>query len=60
FEHEALAGLDLDVDVDNTSDWFNVFTATRVGRGQVQLESIFRRGIEQSQVISRVRSRRPL
>ncbi|MDH3934895.1 MAG: type II secretion system minor pseudopilin GspK [Gammaproteobacteria bacterium] len=60
FEHEALAGLDLDIDVDNTSDWFNVFTATRVGRGQVQLESIFRRGIEQSQVISRVRSRRPL
>jgi len=60
FEHEALAGLDLDIDVDNTSDWFNVLTATRVGRGQVQLESIFRRGIEQSQVISRVRSRRPL
>jgi general secretion pathway protein K len=59
-QHDALAGLDLDIDVDNSSDWFNVLTATRVGRGQVQLESLFRRGIERSQVISRVRTRRPL
>jgi general secretion pathway protein K len=59
-EHDALAGLDLEIDVDNTSDWFNVLTATRVGRGQVQLESLFRRGIEKSQVISRVRSHHPL
>jgi general secretion pathway protein K len=59
-EHNALAGLDLDIDVDITSDWFNVLTATRVGRGQAQLESLFRRGIETSQVISRVRTRRPI
>jgi general secretion pathway protein K len=59
-EHDALAGLDLDVEVDNISDWFNVLTATRVGRGQAQLESLFRRGVETSQVISRVRTRRPL
>jgi len=59
-QHDALAGLDLDIDVDNSSDWFNVLTATSVGRGQVQLESLFRRGIERSQVISRVRTRRPL
>jgi general secretion pathway protein K len=59
-EHDALAGLDLNVDVDITSDWFNVLTATRVGRGQAQLESLFRRGLETSQVISRVRTRRPI
>jgi general secretion pathway protein K len=59
-EHDALAGLDLDIDVDITSDWFNVLTATSVGRGQVQLESLFWRGDEQLQVLSRVRSRRPL
>lgn len=59
-EHDALAGLDLEIDVDIISDWFNVLTATRVGRGQAQLESLFRRGIESQQVISRVRIRRPL
>jgi len=59
-EHDALAGLDLDIDIDNTSDWFRVLTATRVGRGQAHLESIFRRGIERSQIISRVRTRRPI
>ena len=59
-EHDALAGLDLDVDVDNTSDWFKVLTATRVGRGQAQLESLFRRGIERARIISRVRTRRPI
>ena len=59
-EHDALAGLDLDIEVDNISDWFNVLTAARVGRGQAQLESLFRRGIETSQVISRVRARRLL
>ena len=59
-EHDALAGLELDVEVDITSDWFNVLTATRVGRGRAQLESLFRRGDEPLRVISRVRSRRPL
>jgi general secretion pathway protein K len=59
-EHNALAGLDLDIEVDITSDWFNVLTATSVGRGQAQLESLFWRSNTGSQVVYRVRSRRPL
>ena len=59
-EHSALAGLDLDIEVDITSDWFNVLTASGVGRGQAQLESLFWREDDQLRVVSRVRSRRPL
>ena len=59
-EHGALAGLDLEINVDITSDWFNVLTATRVGRGQAQLESLVWRGDQQPQVISRIRTRRRL
>jgi len=60
-EHSALAGLDLDIDVDIISEWFNVLTATSVGRGQAQLESLFwREDGGQPLVVSRVRSRRPL
>ena len=56
--HDALAGLELDIEVDTTSDWFNVLTASSVGRGQAQLESLFRRGDNELQILSRVRSRR--
>ena len=59
-EHSALAGLELELEVDITSDWFNVLTATLVGRGRAQLESLFWRNEQQLQVLSRVRSRRPL
>lgn len=59
-EHNALAGLELDIEVDIISDWFNVLTATRVGRGQAQLESLVWRGDQQPQVVSRIRSRRRL
>jgi len=60
-EHSALAGLDLDIDVDIISEWFNVLTATSVGRGQAQLETLFwREDGGQPLVVSRVRSRRPL
>ena len=59
-EHTALAGLDLDIEVDIVSEWFNVLTATSVGRGQAQLESLIRREENKLQVLSRVRSRRPL
>ena len=59
-EHSALAGLELDIEVDILSDWFNVLTATSVGRGQARLESLFWRSNAGSQVVSRVRSRRPL
>jgi general secretion pathway protein K len=59
-EHDALAGLDLEIDVDITSDWFNVLTATNVGRGKAQLESLLWRGDGEPRIISRVRSRRRL
>ena len=59
-EHDALAGLDLEIDVDITSDWFNVLTATSVGRGKAQLESLLWRGDGEPRIISRVRSRRRL
>ena len=58
--HSALAGLELDIEVGISSDWFNVLTATSVGRGQAQLESLFWREDDQLRVVSRVRSRRPL
>ena len=57
-EHSSLAGLDIEIDVDITSDWFNVLTATSVGRGKAQLESLLWRGDGEPQVLSRVRSRR--
>lgn len=59
-EHDALAGLELEIELDVSSDWFNVWTASSVGRGQAQLESLIWRGEGQPQVISRVRSRRLL
>ena len=59
-EHGSLAGLDIEIDVDIISDWFNVMTDTRVGRGQAQLESLVWRGDGAPQVVSRVRSRRRL
>jgi general secretion pathway protein K len=59
-EHNALAGLELEIEFDITSDWFNVLTASSVGRGQAQLESLLWRGEGQPQVISRVRARRLL
>ena len=59
-EHNALAGLDIEIDVDISSDWFNVLTATSVGRGKAQLESLLWRGDGSPRIISRVRSRRRL
>jgi general secretion pathway protein K len=59
-ELDALAGLDLEIDVDIVSDWFNVLTATNVGRGKAQLESLLWRGDKTPRIVSRVRSRRRL
>ena len=59
-ENDALAGLDLEIDVDITSNWFNVLTATSVGRGRAQLESLIRRDEAGLRVMSRVRNRRRL
>jgi len=54
--HDALAGLELLVDVDVKSDWFNVQTDVSVGRGQARLESRIVRGESTLQVVSRVRT----
>jgi general secretion pathway protein K len=57
---DALAGLQLDVDVDIKSDWFSVLTDVRIGRGQAQLDSRLQRSGNELTVGSRVRSRRLL
>jgi general secretion pathway protein K len=57
---DALAGLQLDVDVDIKSDWFSVLTDVRIGRGQAQLESRLQRSDKVLTVGYRVRTRRLL
>ena len=57
---DALAGLELAVDVDVQSDWFNVLTDVSVGRGQARLESRILRGDNTQQVVSRTRTGRRL
>ena len=57
---DALAGLQLDVDVDIKSDWFSVLTDVRIGRGQAQLESRLQRNGNVLTVGYRVRTRRLL
>jgi general secretion pathway protein K len=54
--HEALAGLELAIDVDVQSDWFNVLTDVSVGRGLARLESRILRGESGLQVVSRTRT----
>jgi general secretion pathway protein K len=53
---DALAGLELLVDVDVKSDWFNVQTDVSVGRGIARLESRMVRGENKLQVVSRIRT----
>jgi len=57
---DALAGLQLDVDVDIKSDWFRVLTDVRIGRGQARLESHLHRSDKALTVAYRVRTRRLL
>lgn len=57
---DALAGLQLDVDVDIKSNWFSVLTDVRIGRGQAQLESRLQRTGNLLTVGYRVRTRRLL
>jgi general secretion pathway protein K len=57
---DALAGLQLDVDVDIKSDWFRVLTDVRIGRGQARLESRLHRSDKALTVAYRVRTRRLL
>ena len=55
---DALAGLELDIDVDIKSDWFNVQTDVSVGRGLARLDSKLLRSKNTLQVVSRIRTGR--
>jgi general secretion pathway protein K len=57
---DALAGLQLDVAVGVSSDWFSVLTDVRIGRGQAQLDSRLHRSGNVLAVGYRVRTRRLL
>lgn len=54
---DALAGLELDVDLDVKSDWFSVLIDVNVGRGLARLESRLNRDGESLLVIDRTRTR---
>jgi len=58
--HDALAGLELDTDVDIKSEWFRVLTDVSIGRGYASLESQLFREDKLLRVISRTRVRRGL
>ena len=58
--HDALAGLELAVDVSVTTEWFSVLTDVQVGRGQARLESTMHRSEASLQVLSRIRTRQRL
>jgi general secretion pathway protein K len=57
---DALAGLELDVAVDVTSDWFRVLTDVTVGSGRATLASLLRRQDNTTQIVSRIRSQAQL
>ncbi len=54
---DALAGLELTVDLDVKSEWFSVLTDVTVGRGQARLESRIFRDQESLRVVDRTRTR---
>jgi general secretion pathway protein K len=54
---DALAGLQLDVELDVKSDWFSVLTDVTVGRGLARLESRVYRDKQSLQVVDRTRTR---
>jgi general secretion pathway protein K len=55
--HNSLAGLDLEVDVDVTSDYFMVLTDVVIGSSRVQLESLLERDPNATRIVSRTRTR---
>jgi general secretion pathway protein K len=55
--HNSLAGLELDVDVDVTSDFFMVLTDVIIGSSRVQLESLLERDEDATRIVSRTRTR---
>jgi general secretion pathway protein K len=54
--HDALAGLELEVALDVSSDYFRVLTDVQIGQGQARLESLLVRGDNGVQVVYRVRT----
>lgn len=54
---DALAGLQLEVELDVKSDWFSVLTDVTVGRGLARLESRVYRDKQSLQVVDRTRTR---
>jgi len=55
--HNSLAGLDLEVDVDVTSNYFLVLTDVVIGNSRVQLESLLERDKDATRIVSRTRTR---
>ena len=54
--HDALAGLELEVEVDVSSDYFRVLTDVQIGQGQARLESLLVRDEDVVRVVYRVRT----
>jgi len=56
-QHDAFAGLPpLTMGLDITSDWFSVLTDVTVGGGRARLESLLKREVQITKVLSRTRS----
>ena len=58
--HDAMAGLEVHVQIGTNSDWFNVQTDVQVGNGRARLLSQLFRIDGKSRVVSRVRTRQRL
>ena len=55
--HNALAGLELDTDVDVNSDYFRVLTDVVIGQSRAQLESLLERESKTTRIVYRTRNR---
>ena len=55
--HDAMAGLEIDIDIGTSSNWFNVQTDVHVGRGRARLQSLVLREEGPARVVSRSRTR---
>lgn len=58
--HDALAGLEVAVDIGVSSSWFTVQTDVLVGRGRARLLSILSREDGPGRIVSRIRTRQRL
>ncbi len=58
--HDALAGVEVAVDIGVSSDWFTVQTDVMVGRGRARLKSRLLREGGPSRIVSRIRTRQRL